>query len=119
MIELLEAVPGPWLVLAGVALTAVGAVAGARLSARSKDRETTATATDRLIDQLQEERDGYRREHEARLSNAETRLTGMEERNGILVTQNDRYRDLLHKHRAHIYDQLPPPPPEWPEDLPR
>ncbi|WP_156759978.1 hypothetical protein [Microbacterium karelineae] len=104
---------------AGIALTALGGVIGAWIAARAKAQQTAAQASDRLIDQLQEERDGYRESHEGRITAAEQRLTEVERRNGILVDRNDRYRDLLHKHRAHIWDGKPPPPPEWPDDLPR
>jgi len=31
----------------------------------------------------------------------------------------DGYRSYVHILRAHIFDGKTPPPPEWPEDLPR
>lgn len=111
------------LTLLGTALIVGGAVIGHVLSSRAQKRAaeiqsiaardaSTATAQDKLIDQLQEELGPYRTQMDAR-------MTELEKRNGLLVDRNDAYRDLLHKHRAHIWDQLPPPPPEWPEDLPR
>lgn len=109
--------------LGGTALLASAAMLGHVLSARAQQRAadvqatasqaaTQVTAQDKLIDQLQEELGPYRAAMDAR-------MTELEKRNGLLVDRNDLYRDLLHKHRAHIWDQLPPPPPEWPDDLPR
>lgn len=105
--------------LVGIALTAFGGVLGAWITARSKNRSTEVDAANRMIDQLQEELGGHRTAQETRFAAAEKRLTEVERRNGILLDRNDRYRDLLHKHRSHIWDGKPPPPPEWPDDLPR
>jgi len=121
------------LTLLGTALVAGGAIIGHLLSARAQKRAATiqseaaqATRENNLIDQLQEElstsraeQAAARAEQAARMTAQESRMNALEERNGVLVDRNDRYRDLLHKHRAHIWDQLPPPPPEWPDDLPR
>lgn len=120
----------PLLALAGTALLAGAAIVGHLLSSRAQKRaavvqaEATAEAAavtreNALIDQLQEELASLRAEQAARMLAQEQRMTALEERNGILVDRNDRYRDLLHKHRAHIWDQIGPPPPDWPDDLPR
>ncbi|MGO2791269.1 hypothetical protein [Microbacterium gubbeenense] len=126
MIDLLMRTPTPVIALAGVVLTALGGIAGAWIAAQAKRRETEVKAlaaqvdaANQLSDQLQEELGGHRTAQEARITETERRLTSMEERNGVLVDRNDRYRDLLHKHRSHIWDGKPPPPPEWPDDLPR
>lgn len=112
--------------LVGVAVSALGAVLGAWLTSRTKNRQisvekrtTEFDAANRMIDQLQEELTGLRAVQEARIQATEKRLTDMELRNGMLVDRADAYRDLLHKHRSHIWDGKPPPPPEWPDDLPR
>ena len=106
-------------VFAGVICTALGSLIGAWWTARAKNRDTTATAGNQLIDQLQEELTRHRKSQDERMTRAERRQDEMEAHSRVLVDHNNRYRDLLHKHRAHIYDQKPPPPPEWPEDLPR
>lgn len=117
----------------GTALLAGGAVVGHLLSAKASKRaaavqteearvraeEVKASRENNLIDQLQEELTAYRKEQGDRMTAQETRMTDLEKRNDELRTQNDGYRDLLHKHRAHIYDGSPPPPPEWPDHLPR
>lgn len=110
----------------GTVLIVGGAIVGHLLSARAQKRSariqaeaTQATRENQLIDQLQEELGRYRESTDARAIEQDRRMNALEDRNGILVERNDRYRDLLHKHRAHIWDQLPPPPPEWPADLPR
>lgn len=111
---------------AGTGLLAGAAIVGHLLSARAQKRAATvqseaaqASRENNLIDQLQEELVAYRAETATRAAEQDRRLNTLEEKNGILIDRNDRYRDLLHKHRAHIWDKLPPPPPEWPEDLPR
>lgn len=106
-----------WLVVAlltalGTALITGGAIVGHVLSSRAQRSAAQWTAQDRMIDQLQEELGPYR-------AAMDVRMTELEKRNGILLDRNDRYRDLLHKHRAHIWDQIGPPPPDWPDDLPR
>lgn len=112
--------------LAGTALLAGSAFLGALFAARAQKRAarvqseaTQATRENALIDQLQEELAGHRADTTARALEQDRRMNTLEERNGLLVELNDRYRDLLHKHRAHIWDGKPPPPPEWPDDLPR
>lgn len=112
--------------LAGITLTVGGGVVGAVLAFRASKRAATVQAeaneTNRenaLIDQLQEELTRHRSAQDVRMSEQDSRMTVLEERNGILVDRSERYRDLIHQHRAHIWDGKPPPPPEWPEDLPR
>lgn len=112
--------------LLGTVLIVGGAIVGHLLSARSQKRAATvqseatqASRENALIDQLQEELKGYRETADKRAVEQDKRMNALEERNGILIDRNDRYRDLLHKHRAHIWDALPPPPPAWPDDLPR
>lgn len=112
--------------LSGTALLAGAAVLGHLMSARAQMRATAvqveaahASRENALIDQLQEELITSRAEQAARMLAQEERMTALEDRNGMLVDRNDRYRDLLHRHRAHIWDGRPPPPPEWPDDLPR
>ncbi|ALJ22034.1 hypothetical protein [Microbacterium sp. No. 7] len=112
--------------LATPVLMAGSGIVGGLLTSAAQKRaarvQAEAQATSRenhLIDQLQEELSSSRTEQAARMLAQEERMTGLEERNGILVDRTDRYRDLLHKHRSHIWDGKPPPPPEWPDDLPR
>lgn len=126
MIDLLLRTPPPVIALAGVVLTAISGIAGAWIASQAKRRETEVKAlaaqvdaANQFADQLQEELGGHRTAQEARITETERRLTSMEERNGVLVDRADRYRDLLYKHRSHIWDGKPPPPPEWPDDLPR
>lgn len=125
------------LALGGVLLTAGGALMGAWVTSRAATKSAeaharaqaqsaaaqteavAAAAQNDLIDQLQEELTGYRTTADRRAELQDERLTALEARNGILVDRNDRYRDLLHKHRSHIWEGHPPPPPEWPDDLPR
>lgn len=125
------------LALGGVILTAAGALGGAWLSSRATAQSAEAraraqaqsaaaqteavasAAQNDLIDQLQEELTGFRATADRRAELQDERLTALGARNEILVDRNDRYRDLLHKHRYHIWEGHPPPPPEWPDDLPR
>ena len=120
-----------WLVVALIGagapvLVFVGAIVGHVLSARAQKRAadvqaeaSKVTAEHKFIDQLQEELAGYRTMNDNRALEQDRRMNELEERNGLLTERSDRYRDLLHKHRTHIWNGLPPPPPEWPDDLPR
>lgn len=126
MIDVINATPSSVIALGGMILTVLGGVVGAIITARTKDRSTSVEArkaevdaANRMIDQLQEELVVYRAGQEQRMTTTDERMTALELRNGMLVDRADRYRDLLYKHRSHIWDGKPPPPPEWPEDLPR
>lgn len=109
----------PVLLFAGAV---IGHVLSARAQARAAEVQSEATkvsAEHNMIDQLQEELGRYRTVNDNRALEQDRRMNELEERNGLLTERSDQYRDLLHKHRAHIWSQLPPPPPEWPDDLPR
>lgn len=104
--------------LGGVALTAMGGLAGAWLSRRSSMEATQATvkaqedsAQDRLIDQLQEELSRYRSDNDRRVERLEAQL----ER---LRVENRGYREFIGVQRDHMAAHKIPLPP-WPEDLPR
>lgn len=105
--------------LGGVLLTAAGALGGSWLARRSS-REATKlqaqvaqrTAEHTLIDQLQEELKGFR-------ESAERRATAQDERMNRLEHYMDEYRTYAHDLRAWIFDEKPPPPPAWPEGLPK
>ena len=112
--------------LGGVALTVAGAVAGHLLSARALTRGAKVqseanklTNEQVMIDQLQEELTGYRAAADARAAEQDRRATVQDERMERLEHRAEGYRDYAHTLRAHIYDQLPPPPPAWPDGLPR
>ncbi|MDQ0894415.1 hypothetical protein [Agromyces ramosus] len=132
---------GPLLGLAGTALVVLGGVVGylivaktTKAAAATQAAATAAAATTQaaavaavsdktdaqaLIDQLQEELKIHRDAQTARSTAQDERMTAQDvrmERLGMLV---DGYRDYAHTLRAHIYDELPPPPPEWPDGLPR
>lgn len=96
----------------GVRVTARSAERRARQDAAASVREHEATAQDKLIDQLQEELAAHR-------AGAEARMTAQDERMNRLERYADGYRDHAHELRSHIWDQKPPPPPEWPDGLPR
>lgn len=112
--------------LAGTALLAGAAVVGHLLSARAQNRAATtqqqatqSTRENALIDQLQEELAGHREATNTRLVEQERRMNAVEERNHELMRERDGYRDHAHELRSHIWDGNPPPPPSWPEGLPR
>lgn len=86
----------------------VGIVVGHLVSNRASRRSDSQA----LIDQLQEELTGYR-------TAAEARATAQDERMNRLERYSDGYRDHAHELRSHIWDQKPPPPPQWPEGLPK
>ena len=96
------------LTLAGIGLTAGGAVIGSLMLSKTAKR----TDTQSLVDQLQEELVAHRSEQSAR-------STAQDERMNRLETYSDGYRNHAHELRAHIWDGNPPPPPEWPANLPR
>ena len=92
------------LVLAGVALTAIGGVVGAIIAARSSAATAKETAEQLMIDQLQEELAGYRKATDERLDRLER--------------ENRAYRAFIFVQRDHMVDNGIKPP-AWPEDLPR
>lgn len=105
--------------LLGVVLNVRAVRERSRAEAAAQDITQRANAQDQLVDQLQEELARYRdseQEHRARL---EDRLTTQDERMNRLQVYADGYRDHAHTLRSHIWDQKPPPPPDWPEGLPR
>lgn len=100
-----------WLGLAGVALTAGGAVTGHLLSSRSQQAAARVaadaqkeTAANQLVDQLQEELKRYRDQTDARLDRLEA--------------ENAGYRAFIGVQRDHMAAHGIPLP-EWPEGLPR
>lgn len=110
----------------GTAGLVIGYIISAR-TARATAQATTKTATitaaatvdanarndtQTLVDQLQEELARHRSAQDAR-------ATAQDERLNRLETYSDGYRNHAHELRAHIWDGNPPPPPEWPKDLPR
>lgn len=117
---------GPVLALVGVVIGAAGTIVGAILMYRVNVRANAiaaatarATRENALIDQLQEELSGYRKTADERAAEMDRRMNALEARNVEITQERDGYRDYAHELRAHIYDQNPPPPPEWPAHLPR
>lgn len=120
-----------WLAIAllsllGILLTTLGAVGGHILSARAQKRAAIvqaeankSTAENKLIDQLQEELTRYRVANDIRSTTQDQRMNDLEGRNDRLMRERDLYRDHAHELRSHIWDGKPPPPPDWPEGLPR
>jgi len=102
-----------WLTTAliGLAVAIVGS-GGVWLGAFSSGRAAKKTGENVLIDQLQEELYRYRIAADARATAQDERMTRLD---GLV----DGYRSYVHVLRAHIYDGKNPPPPEWPESLPR
>lgn len=116
--------------LGGIGLTTGGLVVGYIISARTarltaaQQAAATAKATEEsaaqhMIDQLQEELAGHRAAQDARSTAMEERMTKLDERNDDLARERDGYRAFAHELRSHIWDGKPPPPPDWPEGLPR
>lgn len=95
----------PVLAFAGVAI-------GAALQYLASHRKTASEESHALIDQLQQELSTYR-------ADAGRRATAQDERLNRLERNSDGYRNYAHELRAHIFDGLQPPPPEWPAGLPR
>ena len=116
----------PAATLAGVMLVVIGGIVGSVLTNRVATRaaRTAAIATEKsgenqLIDQLQEELGGHRKIAEDVRQAADRRATVQDERMNRLDQLATGYRDHAHELRSHIWDGKPPPPPEWPADLPR
>lgn len=112
--------------LAGSGLLAGAAVLGSMLTARAQKRAISvqieaaqASRENALIDQLQEELAGHREATNVRLVEQERRMNAVDERNHELMRERDLYRDHAHELRSHIWDRKDPPPPDWPEGLPR
>lgn len=108
----LEWTSGGLITLAGSALLASGVWIGHILAARTAGRAAKQSGENALIDQLQEELGRHR-------DTAERRATAQDERMNRLEVYVDGYRNHAHELRAHIWDGNPPPPPEWPDGLPR
>lgn len=121
--------PEAWqpLALLGAAVVAlVGVLVGHRVASRNAANAAAqaAAALEKsseqiLIDQLQEELTDHRAAQESRMTAQESRMTDLESRNHELMKERDGYRDHAHELRSHIWDGNPPPPPDWPEGLPR
>lgn len=124
--------PEVWGALAGVvaaALTVGGVALGHILSSRVQRRATEVqaeanrrSAEHQLIDQLQEEVTRLGSELVRRGGNLDERLERVERRNDELMAElmertqeRDTLREYAHTLRGHIFDELPPPPPVWPE----
>lgn len=134
--------------LIGTALVVAGAGLGHFLSARSakiaavtqaaaqvevaqRTAEATVAVAEKsseqsMIDQLQEELSGYRAMAEANRKAADDRATAQDQRmerieheNDLLRREREGYRSYAHVLRDHIIEELPPPPPAWPQNLPR
>jgi hypothetical protein len=102
-----------WLLgLIAAGIGASGVWLGSILSSRVAGQVAKKTGENSLIDQLQEELTGYRLTTDRRSTIQDERMTRLD---GLV----DGYRSYVHILRAHIFDGKTPPPPEWPEDLPR
>lgn len=89
----------PLFALVGVLITAAGGVVAAVIASRVKATEVVIAS---LRDELASTRDEVK-DNAARIAKLESR---------------DRaWANYVHRLRAHIVAQLPPPPPEWPKDL--
>jgi len=117
-----EALQIALLSLAGVALTALGIVLGSVITSRASRRSaevtaaaametTTAQASDRLVDQLQEELGRYRDDNDRRVEKLEGKVDQLTE-------ENRGYRAFIGVQRDHMAEHGIPLPP-WPEHLPR
>lgn len=111
---------------AGVVLASLGAWFGAALARKSAKESTAAqiaanqSSNEQLmIDQLQEELAGYRREAVEAGRLAAERATAQDERMNRLERYSDGYRSHAHELRSWIWDGRQPPPPPWPEGLPK
>jgi hypothetical protein len=104
--------PDLMLALIAAAIGAAGVLGGAFLSARATSNAAKRAGENSLIDQLQEELTGYRLTADRRSTIQDERMTRLD---GLV----DGYRSYVHVLRSHIFDGKTPPPPEWPEDLPR
>jgi hypothetical protein len=94
------------------AIAGSGVWLGSILSARAATTASRKAGEHSLIDQLQEELTGYRLTADRRSTIQDERMTRLD---GLV----DGYRNYVHLLRAHIYSGKAPPPPTWPEDLPR
>lgn len=108
------------LITVTVALVAgSGVYVGHILTRRSAHEATEAqvqasqkSAEHQMIDQLQEELKSHREEVSQRATAQDARMNRLEE-------YSDGYRSHAHELRSHIWDGKPPPPPPWPEGLPK
>lgn len=121
----------PVLTLAGTALVVLGGTLGAiltyRVQRRAQDTEAkkaaavveqaTTARENSLIDQLQEELNRYRSAADERATAQDKRMERIELENAQLRGERESYRAYAHKLRGHIYSELGPPPPEWPDGV--
>ncbi|MCS4277708.1 hypothetical protein M2390_002917 [Mycetocola sp. BIGb0189] len=98
--------------LVGAVVAAVFNYRAASETARAEAQQASMSASDTLINQLQEELTRYRED-------ADRRATAQDERMNRLESNSDGYRTYAHELRAHIFDGLGPPAPAWPDGLPR
>lgn len=85
--------------LLAAALSALGVVAAAFLTARVSSRKNRADSSQQMIDQLQEDVKDLRRQ--LTVTQRTVRIQG----------------DYIGQLRRHIADSHPPPPPTWPDGL--
>lgn len=81
------------------ALTALGVVLSAWITARVSGRKNSSDSSQQMIDQLQEDVQELRRQLTA--TQRTVRIQG----------------DYIGQLRRHIADSHPPPPPHWPDGL--
>lgn len=124
---------GPVAGVVAVVLGFAGVVIGHTLKARSHAADTDVeklkvqkSAEQQMIDQLQEQAaaqqvqiEKYRSQSETRMTTQDARMERLETDLATVRHERDLYRDYSHELRSHIYDQLPPPPPPWPDGAPR
>lgn len=114
----------PVVTLAGTVLVVLGGTLGAVLTYRVQKRQATTARENKLIDQLQEELvrqqvelTRYQTEAGLRATAQDERMERIEKENAQLRSERERYREYAHQLRGHIYDELGPPPPSWPDGL--
>jgi len=113
-----------YFVSARTARTTAATQAASQVEIAKQTAATTAAVAEKsneqqLIDQLQEELTAHRAEQTERTARLEERMQKVDDRNHDLMRERDGYRNHAHELRAHIWDGKPPPPPEWPDGLPR
>lgn len=59
----------------------------------------------------------YFTRRQAERARTDARLTALEARNDLVNRRNFMLINYAQRLRDHIYQQKPPPPEEWPEDL--
>lgn len=113
-----------YFVSAKTARTTAATQAASQVEIAKQTAATTAAVAEKsneqqLIDQLQEELKDHRAEQGDRTARLEERIQKVDDRNHELMQEREAYRNHAHELRSHIWDGKPPPPPNWPEGLPR